>query len=207
MAVRKIGPRSIFSTFIRTLFCPQVNEYDALIELIAGRGKAKVLLYEQASDTDTLPVCCCPTCNGKMNQASVFTAERHFIPKYCMHCGQKLEPRVRAGQAYPADMFYVKKSFVPVQEGVTMAMSSDKEGIHVVRASVDAVERGIVRIVFQETGEAAALPLATLPEGIREGDIIYQDNGVWLVDAGAGEQKKDELQSRLDRLLGRGNKQ
>lgn len=175
-----------------------------VVDLLCQMDTPKLLLCKPAQGLGQLPVYYCPTCRALVAQPPVYPQNRYFIQRYCSHCGQALEAGVvMDGMAFPRNATGLDKTIVPIQEGASLTMNHKTGEPNLGRASVDAIDEGIVRIIFEETGEPVAFPLAALPQDIHEGAIIYQVDGVWLIDASAGNGKKEELRRRLDGLTGR----
>lgn len=68
---------------------------------------------------------------------------------------------------------------------------------------VDRIEGGVVVCQAPDTGENAEFPKEKMPPGLREGDIVRLENGVFTIDGQRTQQRKAELSKRLNDLFSR----
>ncbi|MFV0352322.1 MAG: DUF3006 domain-containing protein [Oscillospiraceae bacterium] len=67
--------------------------------------------------------------------------------------------------------------------------------------SVDGIEDGLAALV-SESGELKHVSLSLLAEGVKSGDMVYWQDGLYRADGAATEQRKNEVNDLLNRLLG-----
>ena len=68
--------------------------------------------------------------------------------------------------------------------------------------SVDHIE-GPLAVLQDDEGENRAVPLAELPEGLREGDVLCREGESWRPAPEERDRRRAELQALLDRLAGK----
>lgn len=64
---------------------------------------------------------------------------------------------------------------------------------------VDRFENNIA--VLEIDGEITEIERSLLPENVREGDILTENNGVWSVDVEATEKRRTEMRELMKRLM------
>ena len=68
--------------------------------------------------------------------------------------------------------------------------------------SVDRIE-GPLAVLQDDEGENRTVPLAELPEGLREGDVLCREGERWRPATEERDRRRAELQALLDRLTGK----
>jgi len=68
------------------------------------------------------------------------------------------------------------------------------------RFCVDRIE-GDVAVLSGDGGETVNVPLASLPEGVREGDVLRYDDGVWVPDPDETARRAERVRGKLNRLF------
>lgn len=64
---------------------------------------------------------------------------------------------------------------------------------------VDRLENNIA--VLETDGGMIEVERSQLPENVREGDILTENNGVWSVDVEATEKRRTEMRELMKRLM------
>ena len=67
--------------------------------------------------------------------------------------------------------------------------------------AVDAIERETARLVDDDE-TALTIPLARLPQGAAEGDVLKWHDGAWQIDTEETQRRRDHAASLLRELLG-----
>lgn len=65
--------------------------------------------------------------------------------------------------------------------------------------TVDRIEEGTA-IVYSD-GAKSEIPLSELPAGVREGNVLKQQNGVWEIDKSAEEKRRKEIAEKLHKAF------
>lgn len=68
------------------------------------------------------------------------------------------------------------------------------------RYTIDRIGDGIV-ICEDENGDRVKLQAAGLPDGAREGDILSEEAGVWILDREETVRRRQKMRKKLDRLI------
>ena len=66
---------------------------------------------------------------------------------------------------------------------------------------IDRIEDGIAVLECMETNEIIELPRKELPKGCREGLMLTKDGDSYTIDHEATKKRKENMQSRLEKLL------
>ncbi len=66
--------------------------------------------------------------------------------------------------------------------------------------AVDAIERETARLV-DDAETALIVPLAWLPQGTAEGNVLRWQNGAWQIDPAETQRRRDNAASLLRTLL------
>ena len=64
---------------------------------------------------------------------------------------------------------------------------------------IDRLENNIA--VLETDGGIVEIERSLLPENVREGDIITENNGIWAVDIPATEKRRAEMRELMKRLM------
>ena len=67
--------------------------------------------------------------------------------------------------------------------------------------TIDRIVSGIA-VCEDADGRMIELPVGTLPKGVREGDLLRLDNGVYTVDTEATEERRARLYRLQQSLFG-----
>ena len=65
---------------------------------------------------------------------------------------------------------------------------------------VDRIE-GEVAVLSGDGGEITDVPLTSLPDGVREGDVLRLEDGVWVADPGETVRRAERVRGKLNRLF------
>lgn len=68
--------------------------------------------------------------------------------------------------------------------------------------SVDRIESGIA-VLERDDRTSIRIPLTELPENVREGDCLREQDGGFVIDAGETARRREENQSLFRTLTGR----
>lgn len=66
--------------------------------------------------------------------------------------------------------------------------------------TLDRVE-GPVALLIDHRGGIVEIPAGLLPEGCRDGAVLHRLDGRWVGDRDAEEKRRDQMRSRLEKLL------
>lgn len=64
---------------------------------------------------------------------------------------------------------------------------------------IDRFENNIV--VLETDGGMIEIERSQLPENVREGDVLTENNGVWSVDVPATEKRRSDMRELMKRLM------
>lgn len=66
--------------------------------------------------------------------------------------------------------------------------------------TLDRIE-GPVALLIDHQGGIMEIPAGLLPEGCRDGAVLHKLDGLWVRDCAAEEKCRDQMRSRLEKLL------
>lgn len=67
------------------------------------------------------------------------------------------------------------------------------------RITIDRIEQELA-VCQSENGENRVIAVSELPEGVKEGMILAEENGLWTIDREETEKRRQEMKDRLKRL-------
>ena len=65
---------------------------------------------------------------------------------------------------------------------------------------IDRFEGGTAVLENMRTLENISRPLNKLPEGVKEGDVLSRENGIFRIERGETEQRAADIRSLFDKL-------
>ena len=66
--------------------------------------------------------------------------------------------------------------------------------------TIDRIE-GDVAVCERDDGSFANVPLADLPNGVREGSVLRSEGGSWVEDASEQADRKERIEGKMRRLF------
>lgn len=68
------------------------------------------------------------------------------------------------------------------------------------RYTIDRIS-GEIAVCEDENGDSVKLKVSELPEGAREGDILFKESDAWCIDVKESSERRRIMADKLNRLI------